>query len=230
MRGRPGGSLAELLLVASLFGVVLAGVASFASAQSRLLARAHDTTRAEAVVRTASVVLDAELRGLAPEDISAISADSVRLRAVRGGGVVCAADSLALVVRYRGIRSPNPAKDSVLVIRSDATAGRVRRIEAVGSDARCGGAVRLHLDGPAGPAGWALVFETGAYHVVHRSVRYRRGRGGRQSLTEELLQDGAFRSGSDAVRLELRFDSASLPRLDSGAVSPVLRLPGPVVP
>lgn len=215
MTARPGTTLPELILVAWLFGLVLAALAGLVSGQGRLLAVTQDRSRARELVRATGVVLGAELRYLAASDLSALAPDSFRLRAVRGGGAVCEATADAVLVRYGGVRRPEPDKDSVLVVPERGSAGRAYGIRSVAADSRCGGALRLDLtEALDGGRGWALVFETGAYQVGREAVRYRRGAGGRQPLTEAVLSDAALRpAGPYGLGILLRFDRDSLPRL-----------------
>jgi hypothetical protein len=216
MRNRSGAtSLAELLLVTVLFAFVLAALARAARDQNRLAALQHDRLRYEEAVRTAAVILGAELRLLTDADIPAMASDSVRIRAFRGGGAVCISAEDGIRVRYRGTRLPDPERDSVLIVwgtREDAYA-----VQWAAAAPDCGGALHLRLDRSAEqPGGYALVFETGAYTLTDGAVRYRRGQGGRQPLTEALLGDMAFESGPMGflIRLDARPDS--LPRLPAG--------------
>lgn len=213
---RPGGSLPELIVVAWLFAFVLAALAGFAGAQGRLVALTHDRMRAEEVARTTRVVLGAELRTLHHSDITALSADSIRLRAVRGAGVICTVEPPHILVRYRGVRRPEPDKDSVLLVLEPSTEGTAHRLEAVVADARCGGGLRLALapGPPEAVGGVALVFETGAYSLAG-ALRYRRGAAGRQPLTEAVLAKGDLHLRSPGVLdVSLRFRPHDLPRVD----------------
>ena len=214
---RPGAvSVAELILVATLFAVALTGVASFTAAQSRMATLQMERTRATELVRTASVVLEAELRYLDPDaDIAAVSTDSVGLRAFRGSGVLCGRTGRALSVRYRGARLPEPAKDSVLVVTAAGDIGPFP-IEAVVTGG-CG--LRLTVAGEPPDRGLVLVFEGGSYHLTGHALRYRRGRAGRQPLTEAVADSMGFdvRPGAIAARLGTRRDS--LPRLRQGPIA-----------
>lgn len=211
MTRRAGATLPELLLVSTLFALVLAAVAGAASAQSRLAAFALETVRTQELLRVVGIVLGVEVHALAPPDIGAMGADSLRLRAFRGGGRICDGDSDILFVRYDGVRRPEPDKDSVLIVGAFDSRGVSRSVEAVSGDPRCGGSLRLQLSPvPRGslssPRGWVLVFESGSYHLSGGSLRYRRGAGGRQPLTEEGIGTGRLtplRSGME-VRLVLR--------------------------
>jgi hypothetical protein len=211
---REGVTLPELLVVAWLLAFVLAAIARFAGAQSRLVAAAHDRARLEEALRVPRVVVAGELRALAGVDIAALSADSIRLRAVRGGGHLCAVDGSDAVVRYRGVRLPDPEKDSALLIVGSDPLGRPHPVVGVARDTACGGSLRLGLGTTIGSVGgWVLIFETGAYHLRDGTVRYRRGAGGRQPLTEGLFAGEAFSDlGAGGVALDLPLHPDSLVR------------------
>jgi hypothetical protein len=231
MRNRSGvTSLAELLLVTVLFAIVLAALARAARDQNRLAALQHDRLRYEEAIRTAAIILGTELRLLTAADIPAMASDSVRIRAFRGGGAVCFGDADGVRLRYRGTRLPDPERDSVLVVWE--TGEDVFAVQSVAAADECGDALHLRLDRPAGrPGGYALVFETGAYTLSDGAVRYRRGQGGRQPLTEALLGDMAFDAGASGLLVRLDAHPDSLPRLSGGGrVLPVPRLQPARVP
>jgi hypothetical protein len=116
LRNRIGAvSVAELVLVAWLFALVMAAIAGLATQQGRLAALQQDRVRFEDAVRTGAVILGSELRPLTYQDLS-VGGDSVRIRALRGAGPVCAVDGTAVHVRYRGTRAPEPDKDSLLLV------------------------------------------------------------------------------------------------------------------
>ncbi len=214
MNRRGAASIAELVLVLCLFGAVGTVALSHVTVRARAAATQRDRVRVQELLRTAAVVLGAELRFIAREDVLGAGGDSVRLRAFRGGGPVCAGDGARVWVRYRGVRDPEPEKDSLLLVLHDTTIVSAIR-SAVASD-RCG-PLRLTLD-PAPPRlrGYALVFESGSYMVAGNAVRYRRGRGGRQPLTETILAPG---SGLvlDSVGAALRLAPVPGPRRDAPA-------------
>lgn len=214
---RRGSSLAELVLVAWLFALVLAALARFASAQGRLVAAQQDRTRAAEAVRTASLVLGGELRYLTAADIVAPAAESLRVRAVRGSGVVCGTDGTDILVRYRGARLPNPRKDSLILVAAGQPAeAPPLAVTGVVADEACGGSLRLTLSGPALPSrAVALVYETGTYHLADDALRYRAPGAGRQPLTEAVVGPAAFTVSGPGLApgLSLELLGDSLPRL-----------------
>jgi hypothetical protein len=138
------------------------------------------------------------------------------LRAFRGRGVPCPDDPGGeewVEVRYVGWRVPDPAKDSVLVLdgagRWTATEliARGRGDEREGCPAR--GTERRERwrlrPPPRRPVVLLRLFESGSYHLEDAAFRYRRGAGGRQPLTAEVLD----RDGSGLARageaLQVRF-------------------------
>lgn len=224
---RAGSTLPELILVAWLFAVVLMGLARFASAQGRLAALDYDRVRAADAGRTAYLILGGELRYTAAPDRVA-GRDSVRIRAVRGAGALCGWDGAEVRIRYRGLRAPDPDKDSVLLITSSDTRGSVHAVTASAPDPACGSGVRLKLEPPAAAsAGLALLFEPGSYHLSGGALRYRRGRGGRQPLTEVLLRDGWFETGLGTLEAWMVPEQDSLPRLGSATIHASIRLLNP---
>lgn len=217
MSARRGSSLAELLLVAWLFALVLAALARFAGAQGRLAAAQQDRTRAAEAVRTASLILEGELRYLTAADVIAPAAESLRVRAVRGSGTICGTDGSDILVRYRGARLPNPRKDSlILVVGGWPAESAPRAFSGVVADQACGGALRLTLgDPPLQSRAVVLVYETGTYHLAGDALRYRAPGAGRQPLTEAVVGPAAFgvSDPGSAVELSLELLHDSLPRL-----------------
>ena len=193
------------------------------SVEAMSVAHAERLARADAL-RVAGVVLGAELAWLAPADIAGAGPDSLRIRALRGTGIVCAGGATDVLVRYQGLRLPEPEKDSVLVVE------RAERTIALSTVAAAPGACFAGTDetvqrwsgvGPIPTGAVLLVFETGSYSFGGGALRYRRGRAGRQPLTGELLgaraafalrdRDGAPAAApSGAATVEAEFpDSAA---------------------
>lgn len=211
---RGAASLAEVLLVFTLFALVLTAIAGFVVAQGDIAAAQRDRVRALEVARTADRVLGAELRSLAPADLIALGRDSIRIRGVRGSGVVCGSDAGAVVVGYRGVRAPDPGKDSLLIFGT-GIADSVYAVAATARDPRCPRGLRIELDRPAPVSGFALVFETGTYHMSGGAVRYRRGAAGRQPLTEAVLDSAWLEPSRHELRLHLVLDAGTLPHTPS---------------
>lgn len=139
--------------------------------------------------------------------------DSVALRAVRGGIVGCGLAGGIWTGRGEGVRLPDPDKDSVLVL---LPSGRWS-VHALASLE-----VPVGTCGPGGEgATWGLVldppppaspvvgrfFERGSYHLADGALRWRRGAGGRQPLTPEVLagRGGAVEEAGTGLVFRLRF-------------------------
>ncbi len=199
MSARRGHSLPELLTALAVGGLVCAALAASLDGGQRLARSMGGRVSAAEAIRVSGGVLAGELRYLDPAvDIHAIGADSLAIRVFRGAAVVCAATDDGALVRYDGLRAPDPAKDSVLALDSLGRAHPVALFESAGADDACaagaGRAAYRWTLAAAPPRGTLLLlFEAGSYHLADRALRYRRGAGGRQPLTEELL-DGR-RSG-----------------------------------
>lgn len=192
-RARAGFSLAEMTVALSLSAVVGTALLAVLQAQERLVrAQAWRLAAAEAL-RVPAVVLDQELRLLRPAaDVHGLASDSLALRAFRGAAVVCGVLDGSALVRYHGIRNPEPTKDSVLLVEADAEHALALRWSRAAQD--CGSPAAAQglawtLE-PVPPVGsLLLLFEAGSYHVAADAFRYRRGAAGRQPLTEALLDD-----------------------------------------
>lgn len=193
--GRQGTSVVETL-VALLLGLFLlqAGMWTVARARTlheRLAARAE----ALAAVRLAGSLLREEASSGMEEVDWHVSGDALSLRAFRGTGLVCGAQSGAdtVVTAFRGYRRPDPSKDSVLLLYPEGEREIVAlRAWSASADTLCDGnplsdrvVLRLASIVPRG-AVVARVFERGGYALSGRALRYRRGAGGRQPLTPEL--------------------------------------------
>jgi hypothetical protein len=213
MKMRSGAaSVAELLLVAWLFALIMAGVGRYAASQRQLAMVQQDQLRMEEAVRTISVILGTELRHVSPEDLAAVATDSVRMRAFRGGGPICAATEDRVQIEYRGVRQPDIERDSVILLGPlGATA---HGLSSVGGTAACLEGVEARIAAPPpADAGYALFFETGVYSVADGALRYRRGLGGRQPLTEAILRDLVLHPSGQGILLHLAPDTDSLRRL-----------------
>lgn len=200
-------------LIALLVGWVLCVLALGAFARQRDVQNrlAH---RAEvlAALRTARYVLDAEVR--AGDGTEAVGSDTLALRAYRGVGLLCPADSGKagpVRVRVEGMRAPDPGKDSVQVLTVAGAVAVLALVDRAPGDGPCPGAAeeaveRWSLSAPLPPGALlARYFERGSYHLSGRALRYRRGDAGRQPLTPEVLRTppSSFARGAGTIRVEL---------------------------
>lgn len=236
-RDRRGYTLAEAMSALVVAGFLTAGLAAVLAMVARAATRHAQVATAAETERTTPAILGRELRALTAADAT-FGADSVRLRAFRGGGVVCARVGAEVVVAYEGVRAPEPEKDSVLLLWADAESAH--RVAAVRSGS-CGSAdaMRLELaelDRDSARPIVGLLFETGAYSLAASAFRYRRGAAGRQPLTDETLTNRSTLRGrlldDDAARADVVLHSKDFGRspalewlvaLPQGAVSPQRR-------
>ena len=216
-----GFSLVELLVALAVTGVVAGALFGLLHGQERLARAQSDGVTAAEALRLSAFVLSGELRLLQPdEDLARIAPESAAVRALRGLALVCGAAAGGALVRYRGARAPDPAKDSVLLLRADSAALPLPLAGAAPAPAACaagpGERVELWALGEAAlPVGSAaLLFESGTYALTRGALRYRRGGSGRQPLTVEWLDDAA--SGLQAL------DAAGGPTLDPARASAIV--------
>lgn len=192
---RGGAVLPEVLTAFVLGTMIVCGILLLTRTQTRLAARIVDQARHADNLRTAELVLSAETRRISyVRDVYAVAGDSLSLRVFRGMGIVCAADAGTTFVRYRGVRLPDATKDSVLLVDSDRTFSVAGASEATRPCGNLHGESVIGLRGPspAIPIGTVLLlFESGSYYIAGRALRYRRGREGRQPITEEILDAGS---------------------------------------
>lgn len=209
-------------LVALLLGLFLICLAMTMVARQRAAVAALDrTSDALATVRVARQLLGEDGRdGDARRDGWALSTDSLGLRAFRGVGYVCGpgATPLDLVVEVEGVRLPEPAKDSLLIL---GVAGEwtVAALDGATAATPCSSdtgrvAEIWHLSGtPPTRAVFARYFERGSYHVADEALRYRRGMSGRQPLTPEVVRtpSSVFDSTGTFVTLFLEIEGSAVP-------------------
>lgn len=226
--GRRGHTLVELLVALVMASLVIAAALGWLGAEVRRTDRLARRGAAAAALRTGELLLARELRYLVPaSDLTALGPDSMSLRALRGSGVACAVAGTTTYVRLRAVRVPDPAKDSVLWLRpgSELAIPVLDSAPAPGACSATPGesvyAVRLPF--PLAPAELLLLYERGSYHLSASALRYRRGAGGRQPLTDLLLLDRLSRfesvmdtAGPLAVRVHWR--TQPLPREPGGAL------------
>mgnify|MGYP000235863914 CR=1 FL=1 len=230
--GRDGASLLEATVAAALAGVLLAGLAVLLADLGRLAGLRDATAAAAETGRVAAHVIGAEAGHLVPGDLVA-AGDSLVLRAVRGVGIVCAAEASGGIVRWSGMRDPAPARDSLLVLGAHGEQS-LPLLDAARAEVTCDStAPAWSLSGgqplPAGSV--VLVFERGHYFLSGRALRFRAGAAGRQPLTEENVERGAgFALRAAVGRLDVSLPigalpAAALPLADSGGFALTLQRP-----
>ena len=228
MKARAGYSTIELLISLTLGALVASAALALLQSQSRLARSLSATAQSAEALRTAAQVLGAETRWLLSDvDVRAFTSDSIGLRALRGSGVVCRLEpDGSAIVRYQGVRAPDPTKDSVLVARGAATeftaALTAANPAAVPCDSAAAG-LHLGLDPAVEPGDALLIFESGNYYLSGSALRYRLGAEGRQPLTAELLADRLikFSGGPGSWNAEL----ATTPTQSQGSEAVRVRLP-----
>ncbi len=192
MRSRAGVALLELIVAAVLSTIVVAAAVLLLQTQGtvgRMI-----TTRSERndATRSAFAILRAELRHHTSSDIHAVGRDSIASRIFRGFAIVCGFNAPDVFVRYKGLRLPNPAKDSALQVGPEnAVAIASVRADSAACPRNAGDQI-LALRWSAPPrvgASW-IIFESGSYHVSTHALRYRQSAGTRQPVTTDAFDDG----------------------------------------
>ncbi len=178
--GRSGTSLAEapvaLLIGLLVLQLALTSLARMRGVQSRL------TSRAEFIgsMRVLRQTIRQEIRvGLRERD-AVLGADSISLRAFRGTAIVCRRESPTdYLLSFRGYRTSDTSKDSVLVIGPDGQTEVAALLSSGQTPDQC--------DGGAGASArvWRLdretradavvirLFERGSYHLSGSALQYR---------------------------------------------------------
>lgn len=208
----PGFTLAEVL-VSLLLGYLLVGLALGTLARQRAVVHTL-SGRAErlAAARLARHVLGSEARAAAGAGAFAAGSDSLALRAFRGYALRCPGElgRRVIAVSAAGVRAPDPAKDSVLLMLASGGTAAFALVAREGSVGPCLGegrpSERWTLSGPVPPGVVAArYFERGVYHLSGGALRYRRGLAGRQPLTPEVLAHpgSAFIPEPSGVRVHL---------------------------
>ncbi|HEX6589356.1 MAG TPA: hypothetical protein VF039_10055 [Longimicrobiales bacterium] len=216
---RDGYTLAEATAALVAAGLLTVGLATVLGLVARAAARYAEVTSAAESERIVPAVLGAELRALTAADAT-FDHDSVRLRAFRGGGIVCDQVGNELTVAWEGMRAPEAVKDSLLVVRGQSESAH--RIEAVRHTV-CGEREALALQIAAFVEGGeralvAYAFETGAYSFATSAFRYRRGAAGRQPLTAENLSARSRMTLRPGPEPSARLDLALVPEASEAAV------------
>jgi hypothetical protein len=151
-------------------------------------------------IRTIAWLLPEEVSGgRAGRDWWIEHGDSLTLRAFRGLALIEGGPVQTRVVRvcFRGVRSPDPEKDSVLLLGVDGSWRAHDLEDRVRVSSGCpgldeGSEEKWTLSPAPSGALLARVFERGSYHLADGALRYRRGEGGRQPLTPERIRTGSF--------------------------------------
>jgi len=195
-----GTSILETLWSLILLAFVIQG--GWAVFAQHRAAAADVSARAEGLetIRTIAWLLPEEVEGGRPEaDWWRTGHDSLPLRAFRGLGLVeiGSVERDRIRVCFRGIRSPNPEKDSVLLLEEDGEWRTYDLQQRSRTGEKCtglGGGYKedWSLSPEPNSAVVARIFERGVYYLADGALRYRRGGGGRQPLTPLRVETGAL--------------------------------------
>ncbi|MGH7468700.1 MAG: prepilin-type N-terminal cleavage/methylation domain-containing protein [Longimicrobiales bacterium] len=228
MSVRTGHSLLELLVALTLGAIVLTAAVGLLHGMTSLARATNARTLRSETLRVVAEVLRAETRWLHPlRDVRAWAADSLALRALRASGTVCVQNTDgSVLLGVDALRAPDPAKDSVLILRGADQELGADLLNAERRTNGCNGRTqtyRVLTSVPLLPGDLVLIFEAGAYYLSERALRYRLGREGRQPLTGETLDTrrtffapgatggtavlaaGAARAGTESMRVRLPF-------------------------
>ena len=202
MRG--GFSVLELLIALLVSVLVLSMTASAFTTQFRVAQQTLRRLEGDRAAGLAWFILSGELRGTGgARDYRIGPGDSIRTRAFRGSAWPCPGDPVRpLRVTFRGDRSPNVTKDSVLALTDggDWIALGLSRVGSVETCASTGAAVRRWtLSGSSAPLLYLRLFESGTYSVERGALRFRSGRGGRQPVTAEMFDTASALGGAGAL-------------------------------
>jgi len=205
---RPGLTLAETVVALVTTGVIVASAAGMFVTVLRAGAVVADGAEVLDALATTTLLMPAETRALAALDVRAAGSDSVALRAFRGMALVCARGPAGPIVRYAGLRDPDPAKDSLLIATAEPerTASLISVAPQVNACVTAAGESLFELvlvPDSLRSGDVLLVFESGAYHLSTGAFRYRPAGGSRQPLTAEV-----FRTDSSAFTLITRTTSS----------------------
>jgi hypothetical protein len=210
-RDRRGTGVVEALVALLLTALLVQLTWSVVLAARRAAAGLMERSEALDTERVAWHVLAAELgAGVPLRDFGLLSGRVLPLRAFRGTGELCGALRTASggVVRYRGMREPDPEKDSLLVLTTGGSWHALRLVSREEGPAACPGwppeeGERWRWEPPLDDVVLARVFERGTYHLEDRALRYLSGMGGRQPLTPERLDGSGNVFAPVAGRLDL---------------------------
>jgi type II secretory pathway component PulJ len=206
---RRGFSLLEALVAILLTAMVIQGGWTVMATLRKAGGRTADRAEGLETVRTTAWLLGEEFQGTLPlRDWWAGEGDSVTVRAYRGLALVTGIGADGVEVCFRGVRSPNPEKDSVLFLgeggewTAHALEGRTRGESGCSGDGK-GWAESWRVDPEPGTARLGRIYERGSYHLTLGALRYRRGGGGRQPLTPIRISDGTLEVADGGLRWSL---------------------------
>jgi type II secretory pathway component PulJ len=199
-----GFTLLEALVAILLSALVIQGGWTVMATLREAGGRTADWAEGLETVRTTAWLLGEEFQGTTPlRDWWAGEGDSVSVRAYRGLALVTGIGAEGVEVCFRGVRNPNPEKDSVLFLgegggwTAHALDGRTRGEAGCAGDGE-GWAELWMVDPAPGTARLGRIYERGSYHLTLGALRYRRGGGGRQPLTPIRIADGTLEAGGGA--------------------------------
>jgi hypothetical protein len=203
MRARAGVALLEILVAATLASLVMTSAALLLHAQGRIAQQILERSERSDAARSTLLTLAEEWRAVDPAaDVYAVASESVATRIFRGAAVVCGRAPNKTLIRYRGLRLPDAAKDSALQLAAESTIA----FSTVAADTGCPhapGEQVLAIDSVAAalPGSMWLLFESGGYHLSAQALRYRRGTESRQPITNQLFDDrsSAFAAIADSI-------------------------------
>ena len=219
---RAGVTLPEIVVGLVLVGFLVVIGGRLLEKQGEGIRAVAETVESLQAERLARWVLGREVRaGTTGRDWQVAGDGSLPLRAFRGFAVPCNSETLSgeTPVRYVGRRTPDPEKDSVLLLGTDG-AWRGRALETArrwgsgerGGSGECPGpdGGRLEVWSVSSAAGdWVLarLFERGEYHLNDGALRYRRGEGGRQPLVPEVFGPGSrFLGEGEGLSVEVHLN------------------------
>jgi hypothetical protein len=179
----------ETLMAASLSGLVAATGVGLLKTQTQV---AHQTTaRSERNdgTRAAALILQTELDMIEPgADLRAIARDSISARIFRGVGVVCGVRDSIVYMRFRGMRMPEPGRDSAMQLAVENAVA----VKLVAEQSVCRGQpgerlLAMSLSQTARLGSTWMFFENGTYQLHSNALRYRRDKENRQPVTAEIV-------------------------------------------
>ena len=235
VRNRGGWTLPELLVGSLVAALLIGGAAGLLHHAARGVQTLVDREEGMETMRTVWSILHHEVGSGIPGRDWELERDSreggraIRLRAFRGLALPCgwAPGSREGVVVWRGHRTPDPERDSVLVLTQSGewqAAALEAYSQAGGSTQAWPGEGEPDSHGPRGGdchpgfagafATWTLsegpdhvlllrYFERGRYSLEDGAFRYRRGGEGRQPLTPERVGSGSRFRFTEEGRLDV---------------------------